>query len=223
VGDLILETEVEIKSAKEGEELRFELSKGADRFQARFQLASGECTLVRLTEGREQTLDAPRATTVKGTGPYRIRFANVDERLTLWVNEELPFGDGVIYPPAPLPAPTKNDLQPASIGVKGAGVELRHIQLWRDIYYTTQTGFDRITGDFAPPANALSDPEQWPAEELKKLKPRFFHIHPGHYFCLGDNSPASADSRVWGMVPERLVLGPAVAVYFPFSRAGRVR
>src|SRR5262249_54470781 len=130
VGNLILEAEVEIKSVNEGE-LRFELSKGVDRFQVRFQLGSGECTLLRLTEGRpEQTLDTPRATSVKAAGTYRIRLANVDEGLTLWVNDQLTFGDGVRYPAASWPAPTKNDLEPASIGVKGAGVELRHLRLW---------------------------------------------------------------------------------------------
>src|SRR5262249_28380697 len=45
VGDLMLECEVEVAKA-EGE-LILELSKGVDRFQARWQLDSGLCTLLR--------------------------------------------------------------------------------------------------------------------------------------------------------------------------------
>jgi signal peptidase I len=41
-------------------------------------------------------------------------------------------------------------------------------------------------------------------------------VQPGHYLCLGDNSPESSDSRQWGAVPERLMLGRALAVYYPF-------
>ncbi len=42
-------------------------------------------------------------------------------------------------------------------------------------------------------------------------------MQPGHYMCLGDNSAYSSDSREWGVVPERLMLGKAVFVFFPVS------
>ena len=41
-------------------------------------------------------------------------------------------------------------------------------------------------------------------------------MQPGHYLCLGDNSTESSDSRDWGAVPERLMLGRALMVYYPF-------
>jgi hypothetical protein len=44
-----------------------------------------------------------------------------------------------------------------------------------------------------------------------------FYVQPGHYFCLGDNSSSSSDGRDWGLVPERLMLGKAVVVYWPGS------
>ena len=47
--------------------------------------------------------------------------ANVDQRLTLWVDDTLPFGDGVIYDGPAERGPTKeSDLAPASIGARGA-------------------------------------------------------------------------------------------------------
>jgi len=45
------------------------------------------------------------------------------------------------------------------------------------------------------------------------------------YFAMGDNSFNSFDSRYWGPVPERNLLGPATVVYWPFTspRFGKIR
>lgn len=40
----------------------------------------------------------------------------------------------------------------------------------------------------------------------------------GQYYALGDNTRNSRDSRYWGPVPERNLLGPAAFIYWPFSR-----
>lgn len=37
------------------------------------------------------------------------------------------------------------------------------------------------------------------------------------YFACGDNQPNSADSRYWGPVPMKNLVGPAFMVYWPFS------
>src|SRR5262249_47947756 len=117
-------------------ELRFQLSKSDDRFEARWDLASGTCSLWRLTGGQEKEL-GQAATAVKKKGTYQLRFANVDNRLTVWVDEELPFDDGVPYDAPADRGPTgANDLQPASIGVRGGAVRIRKLSLWRDTYYT---------------------------------------------------------------------------------------
>lgn len=42
----------------------------------------------------------------------------------------------------------------------------------------------------------------------------------GQYFVLGDNSKNSADSRMWGCVPESSIYGRISKVYYPFSRFG---
>ena len=116
-------------------QLIFDLSRGVDRFQARFDLASGQCSLIRITNEREQELDS-KPTAITRAGKHRIRFANVDERLLVWVDNALPFGEGVNYPAPNVRGPTLDDLKPARIGVKSGGVTVSGIKLWRDTYYT---------------------------------------------------------------------------------------
>ncbi|HJT77139.1 MAG TPA: S26 family signal peptidase, partial [Gemmataceae bacterium] len=94
VGDLLLECDVTVEQPTG--QLVMELSRGVDRFQARWDLGTGICTLVRRTKGGEEEL-AHAATALKGAGTHHVRFANVDERLLLWVDRSLPFGDGAVY------------------------------------------------------------------------------------------------------------------------------
>ncbi len=38
------------------------------------------------------------------------------------------------------------------------------------------------------------------------------------YFVLGDNSASSHDSRFWGFVPRKLVIGRALCIFWPLKR-----
>ncbi len=45
-------------------------------------------------------------------------------------------------------------------------------------------------------------------------------IPPGHWFMMGDNRGQSDDSRFWGPVPKRWIIGGAFATYWPPRRIG---
>jgi len=152
------------------------------------------------------------------TGSHDLRFANVDCRLWVWVDGKLiDFGEeGNYTPPTPDQEAAFKDAQgqpdfnpegwtrtndvlaPASIGAEG-GVGIQNIKLHRDVYYTR----NNAAGDHA--------------------RADIFYVQPAHYLCMGDNSAQSSDSRKWGLVPERLMLGKAVFIFFPIGRIGFIK
>jgi signal peptidase I len=214
-GDLMLECRAKVES---GGAVSLELSRGPHRYQARF--GDGTVTLVRLTGAKEEELTSAPCGNYSGPGEYDLRFANVDCRLRVWVKKvgtfgiwkRVDFGDKADYPFSPLDdfdpldknheGLTKaNDLDaPASVGAKGT-VTVSQLKLYRDTVFThlTRGRHDNM------------------AETVDT-----YYVQPGHYLCLGDNSAQSSDGRDWGAVPERLLLGRAVFVFWPALPVNRV-
>lgn len=196
VPDLIVECTAEFDSANDT--LTLELTKAGDKFQAVFD--KGYCHLFRIRSTSEQPEELGRLETKMGAGRHDVRFANVDSRLTVWVNgRALDFEGKANYEPPSREGfePTTTDLhEPARIGATGK-VTVKKLSLWRDVYYTCYRGVG--------------------------CGVQTFYVQPGHYFCLGDNSSSSSDGRDWGSVPERLLLGRAVVVYWPLSRIGVIK
>jgi len=45
-------------------------------------------------------------------------------------------------------------------------------------------------------------------------------VPAGHWFMMGDNRECSEDSRFWGPVPQKWIIGDAFATYWPPKRIG---
>ncbi len=50
--------------------------------------------------------------------------------------------------------------------------------------------------------------------------PQSITIPPGYWFMMGDNRGSSDDSRFWGPVPKKWIIGGAFATYWPPGRIG---
>ena len=149
VGDLTLSFQAKVE-ANDGGELLLELNEGPRHYRCRIDLATGQATLfypdAKSREESEVIELGTAPTSVKGAGTYDICFANVDNRLCLWVDEELidfgrddeghvlaeykPFGGENVRQ-----VPSDLDLIPVGIAAKGAEVTVSRLLLERDIYY----------------------------------------------------------------------------------------
>ncbi|MBI1368662.1 MAG: signal peptidase I [Planctomycetes bacterium] len=138
----------------------------------------------------------------------RVELWHVDQTLSLWVDGKQvahwQYDDVDVERLAHTSIPRYAPV--VGIEVRGAPVELRSVDLDRDLYYTQQGMGALATHD--NPAMITAD----------------------RFFCLGDNSPASSDGRLWskvndwvayrtgvpaGFVPRDLMIGRAFFVYFP--------
>jgi signal peptidase I len=129
---------------------------------------------------------------VKGRLPAVLRGKCVE--LSLFDQQLLLAIDGrtvVEWPYQRSTDPPTTCCEPVAIGSQGAGVELRHVQIYRDIFYTR------------PPGGFVVTPVRLSANE---------------YFVLGDNSVISEDSRIWskdGGVAASLLQGRPFLVIYP--------
>ena len=236
VGDLTISAKVKVANATG--ELRFELIEGGVSNRAEFDLAKQSAAIYH--DGKEL---GKIAFNFRPDSAHGVVFANVDNRLTLWVDGTPIFGDGLTYndpDPNKHPDPTIEDLSPVRIAAKGSAVEVSDLVLKRDIYYTLNPGrsdysFGRWESGRPPRtpvelAEMLADPVK--VASFGPLSYSDYPVSNDGFMMMGDNSPRSKDSRAWTdddrewdpsnrrrwEVPRKMLTGKAFCVYWPHGK-----
>lgn len=216
-----------IRLSTMGHEFIAALGGGSVHLRMRPQTDAGDAPWQELATGAA-SLPAGKATNVE--------FWHVDQSLSFWIEgKRVAYGD-YEWSPAdrldrstglPPNLATETGLEQPWRDVRyhpkqpsltwefeGTGVTLHRIELDRDLYYQPAAYGSRFSNG---PALG-THPDNLAA------------LQAGQFFCLGDNSAASSDGRLWdppvpwvaheidptqGVVPRDLLLGKAFFVYFP--------
>lgn len=205
--------------------LRLNLTKQDHRFTAEF---TAERVRLLMRPAESQTpVEIASARWSPGEKPQRIEFANVDYRVSIRVNDrELLATTPEQFKPnvAKLlqdftESRRQQDAASVWLEAEGHACSVRHLSLWRDVYYLNRGWSNNpyywgMPHDF-PAGSSYGKPIQ---------------LGPDEFFVLGDNSMMSSDARVWsrpvklpherldvaaGRVPRRFMLGRAFFVYWP--------
>lgn len=238
VGDLAIEAEAEVMS--DAGTLSLLLIEAGRRHLCEIDIASGQVTLT-INEGEVPFVDdagnevtkVTATTKIRGAGSYELRFANVDNQLLLWVDDDVvAFDHATTYPLTVTDRPVfsrlePGDLHPVRIGSQQCAVKLERLRVLRDIYYIAvgpNSGpmpYDYSRGSEDQIRMHLLSPESWHrGDVLDSRKAVEFRLEDDQYFALGDNSPYSRDSRMWGneyYVEGDLLIGKALLVYWPHA------
>ncbi|HVZ64962.1 MAG TPA: signal peptidase I [Lacunisphaera sp.] len=103
------------------------------------------------------------------------------------------------------------------VGLPGDTLEVRPPVLWRNgkpIEGATAFSFNAQQAGLYPGytyANARLGIETLTGPGATVTVPK------GSFYAMGDNSPRSEDSRYWGFVPEKDVVGRPLFIYYPFT------
>lgn len=231
VGDLTVSCTLEIEEVAPGGALMLELCEGPFAYRCQIDPTTGVAQLYSVAnflKPGESTLLDEASTSITGAGSYDLSFANVDDRLCLWVNGSLvQFPEQGIYqrnPNDPSHIAQKSDLSPIGIGVKNCAATASHLLVKRDIYYRAdhpqysfESGvYERLSTTLS---RLLDSPEAWNSHYSLDEDTVDIEVGPESYLALGDNSAHSADSRAWPKgqqtVPAKYLVGKAFWIYWP--------
>jgi hypothetical protein len=212
VGDVVLECDWQ--ALELSGRLRLDLIESGDTFVLLLDLGRklGQLTIVQRYGNESKVLLEERLDTSAwlAAAPepdressFRIRFANVDNSLTvrIWdAGGELQHDLSVAAPQRHFHSQdySKSGISfghRAMLGGEGCRLRLESVRLWRDLHYTRR-------GEFAVT--------------------RTLDLGPNELFLLGDNSASSRDCREWGPVHKNSVVGRASFVVWPPSAWRRI-
>src|SRR5208337_3096947 len=112
------------------------------------------------------------------------------------------------------------------MGIPGDRIHLREGVVYRNGERLAEPYAQHKVGDYNPyrdnfPAVAPSDMygvrnEQWQQELSSHVEGSDIVVPPDSYFAMGDNRDVSYDSRYWGFIPRRNVIGRPMFIYWSF-------
>lgn len=229
VGDLTINFTATISDVGDNGQLLLELVEGPRWYRCRIDVQTGAVELFyidrllsRDVEPGEVEEDAERqiatgTTNVRGPGTYEISFANVDNRLCLWINDELvEFENGGAYSAPAINSPSEDDRAPVGIAARNLALRVSNLLLQRDIYYRSELA--------DPSYSQYRDPQAFEDDSELMSDQGWFELDDDEFLVLGDNSPRSKDSRLWGntrlakhrhAVPRAALIGKAFFIYWP--------
>jgi len=188
-------------TAKEGE-LILKLSRDDHHFSLNLPFAGGRPPLVE--NGQPHQPDMP----VEGQGssiaalndgkPHHVEFSNADGAVRLFIDKQLVFENS--YDLAPTGEMPGEGSSHAAFGAAHAQIAVWNLRLRHDVHYTNPND---VPGARERATYGMGEP---------------YRIPEDRYFFLGDNSGNSLDSRMWGTVPERYLLGEAFFIFRPLQR-----
>jgi signal peptidase I len=129
---------------------------------------------------------------------YGLRIPFTFKRIAKFNKPEV--GDIIVfnYPEEP-----SRDFIKRCAATGGDTLEIRNGVLWRNNQPMKNEPFNKVfyynRGDFGKKGETLKIPDD-------------------NYFALGDNSASSKDSRYWGFLNDKYLVGKAVLVYWPLDR-----
>lgn len=228
---------------------RMRLTKYWDDFVAEIDFATGTATLTMTSRPNQgaarSTVIGSQKLTLTPNTPIRLELVNVDYRVSLVVDGKAVIStNDATYSPntawlrrRPVRRPGDAELQAwepvAEIAAQRLDLDLRHLVVERDVYYTNASIAEEKS--IRPPGKqnpfCVERTSNMPGSPGWATEGNPIWLRDQEYFMLGDNSPQSKDSRLWwevaphltnrgegyqvGTVPADQLCGRAFFVYWP--------